>query len=127
MSTSITISAGSLTLTAELNDSATARRLAEALPVVGEVLRWGQEVYFETPVAAEQSDDARAEMAVGEIGYWPVGKAMCIFFGPTPASGPDGAPRAASPVNPIGEVLDDATALAAVKAGTKITVAVKRD
>jgi hypothetical protein len=126
LSATITISAGRVTLTAELNDSATAKRLAEALPIVSEVMRWGQEVYFETPVSAEPSEDARAEMAGGEIGYWPVGKAMCIFFGATPASGPDGAPRAASPVSPIGQVVDDATALAAVKAGTKITVAAKQ-
>jgi hypothetical protein len=42
-------------------------------------------------------------MEVGEIAYWPPGKALCIFFGRTPAS-TDERPRAASPVIPIGRV-----------------------
>ena len=118
----MTIRAGSVFLTAELNDSPTARAIGEALPIVSQVQRWGEEVYFETPVAADESEDARQDMRLGEIGYWPVGRAMCIFFGRTPASGPDGAPRAASPVNPIGQVLGDASALSAVSAGTEISV-----
>lgn len=122
MSAKITISAAAVTLAAELNDTPTAQAIAAALPIVGEALRWGEEVYFETPVAMERSSDAREEMSVGQIGYWAVGKAVCIFFGPTPASGPDGAPRAASPVDPVGRVLGDATALSAVAAGTKITI-----
>ena len=122
MSARITISAEPVTLAAELNDSPTSRAILDALPITGKALRWGEEVYFETPVAVEQSDDAREEMAVGEIGYWPVGRAICIFFGPTPASDPGGAPRAASPVNPIGKTVDDATALKAIADGTKITV-----
>ena len=126
LSAKITISAGTITLEAELNDSETARAVAAAMPIVGRALRWGEEVYFETPVSVVQSADARVDMAVGEIGYWSVGKAVCIFFGSTPASGPDGAPRAASPVNPIGKVLGDATALTAVTDGAEITLAAER-
>ena len=44
-------------------------------------------------------------MSCGDIGYWPVGKALCFFFGPTPAS-EDDRPRAASPVNIVGRVND---------------------
>lgn len=123
MTTKITVTAGTVTLSAELNDTPTAQAVAEALPVAGEVMRWGQEVYFETPVVMDAGADARAEVHVGEIGYWPAGRAVCIFFGPTPASGPDGAPRAASPVNPIGTVLGDVSALDGVGPGTEITLA----
>ena len=42
-------------------------------------------------------------MEVGEVAYWPPGQALCIFFGPTPASVGD-EPRAASPVNPLGSI-----------------------
>ena len=122
MTTKITVTAGKVTLSAELNDTPTGRAVAEALPVTGEVMRWRQEVYFETPVIMEAGADARAEVRVGEIGYWPAGHAVCIFFGATPASGPDGAPRAASPVNPIGTVLGDASALDDVGPGTEITL-----
>lgn len=122
MSTKITITAGTVRLEGQLNDTETARSVAAALPISGKVLRWGQEAYFEVPVAAAEGAEARAEMAAGEIAYWPDGKAVCIFFGRTPASGPDGAPRAASPVEPIGRVLGDAASLDAVSAGTKITI-----
>ena len=125
MSTRITISAGAVTLEAELDDSPTAKAILQAMPIEGQVLRWGQEVYFETGVSVGPSADAREEMSVGQIGYWPVGRAVCIFFGPTPASAADGRPRAASPVNPIGRVIGDAAALDAVPAGTKITLAAK--
>jgi hypothetical protein len=108
--TRITITVGNLTLNAELNDSPTARKIASALPFSVSFQTWGDEFYFEIPVADGPSDDARAEMEVGEIGYWPPGQAMCLFFGPTPASTGD-APVAASPVNPIGRILGDATRL----------------
>jgi len=62
---------------------------------------------------------ARAEVAVGEIGYWPQGAAIALFFGRTPASR-DTAPVAASPVNVFGRITGDATRLARVRAGGKV-------
>jgi len=102
----IIISAGDVSLPAELNDSPTARQIWETLPIEGTAKIWGDEVYFEIPVVAGQGPDARAEVEVGELGYWPVGRAFCIFFGPTPAS-TDERPRAYSPVNVLGRVLGD--------------------
>ncbi len=115
----IQITAGSVSLPAELNDSPTARLVWEALPIEAHANRWGDEIYFEIPVVARQSADARADVAVGELGYWPVGHAFCIFFGPTPASsGP--APRAYSPVNILGRVIGDATAFRSVADGAAV-------
>ncbi len=37
-------------------------------------------------------------MEIGDIAYWPEGKAICIFLGPTPVSSGD-KPVAISPVN----------------------------
>jgi hypothetical protein len=45
---------------------------------------------------------------IGDLGFWPPGKAFCIFFGQTPASQP-GEIRPASAVNVIGKVVGDAT------------------
>lgn len=118
----IVITAGNVTVTAELNESATAQRIWEQLPIQSEVMTWGDEIYFEIPVDADQAPDARAEVQVGTLGYWPVGHALCIFFGPTPAS-TNGEPRAYSPVNIVGHVVDDATKLRAVPHGAPIRVA----
>ena len=104
----ITITAGNVSLPAELNDTPTAQQIAAALPIEGRANIWGDEIYFEIPVIAEQEADARAGVEVGELGYWPVGHAFCIFYGPTPVS-TDDKPRAYSPVNILGRVLGDAT------------------
>ncbi len=125
MGQTITISAGSVVLEAELNDSASARAICQALPIEGSVNTWGQEIYFATPVDCPPADDARSDMEVGEVAYWPPGKAVCVFFGPTPASGKDGRPRAASEVNPIGTVRGDVTALASIADGQQVTLAAK--
>jgi hypothetical protein len=108
-----------VTLEAELNDSPTAQMIWEALPIVAQATTWGDEIYFGIPVQAEASTDARADVEVGELGYWPVGRAFCIFFGPTPASTGD-EPRAASPVNILGRVLGDATQLRRVRSGARV-------
>ena len=118
----IIISAGDVSLPAELNDSPTARQVWETLPIEGTAKIWGDEVYFEIPVMAGQEPDARAEVEVGELGYWPVGRAFCIFFGPTPVS-TDERPRAYSPVNVLGRVLGDATCFRAVREGTRVRLA----
>jgi hypothetical protein len=115
----IAISAGSVTMEAELNDSPTAQAIWEALPITGRANTWGDEIYFDIPVQAEQAPDARADVEVGELGYWPVGSAFCIFFGPTPVS-TGVQPRAASPVNIVGRVLGDATAFRQVTAGAAV-------
>jgi hypothetical protein len=115
----ITISAGGVSLPAELNDNPTAQQIAAALPIEGRANIWGDEIYFEIPVIAGQEPDARADVEVGELGYWPTGHAFCIFFGPTPASTGD-QPRAASPVNILGRVVGDATQFRGVSNGTVV-------
>ena len=121
MGTKIRIRAGSVTVEAELNESETAKAIAAALPIRGTVNTWGEEIYFTIPVDRPAAADARSEVQVGELGYWPPGKAFCIFFGPTPAS-IDENPRAASPINPIGKLLDDPKKLLQVKDGEEIVI-----
>ena len=117
----ITISVEGISLSAELNESNTAQKIWDALPIEGRANTWGDEIYFEIPVVSEQETDARADVEVGELGYWPVGHAFCIFFGPTPASAGD-QPRAASPVNILGHVADDATVLRGVRGGAIVRI-----
>jgi len=69
----IRILAADLEWTAELLDNETGSAIWEALPIEGKVHRWGEEIYFEIPVKLPEASDARQEMAVGELAYWPVG------------------------------------------------------
>ena len=117
----IKIEIAGITLHADLVENDTAQKIFEALPIERQVNRWGEEIYFEIPVQISEAPDARQDMEVGELGYWPAGDAFCIFFGPTPASH-DESPRAASNVNPFGIIDGDATVLSAVPQGERITL-----
>ncbi len=117
----IRITAGRVSAIAELDSSPTAQEIWNALPFEAPASRWGEEVYFEIPLQLEEGAGARQVMQVGELGYWPVGSAFCIFFGPTPASDDD-APRAYSNVNPFGKLEGDASVFAAVRNGARVTV-----
>jgi len=106
---------------AELNDSETALTIAEALPLEGMASVWGEEIYFDIPVQIGEAPDAKEEVEVGDMGYWPTGSAFCIFFGPTPVSTNE-EPKAYSPVNIFGRITGDLSRLRTVPDGSKIRV-----
>ena len=106
----IRIIVGKVSLEAELSDTPTAKKIAQILPFEGTFNTWGDEIYFEIPVQAELEPEAKEEVEIGQLGYWPTGNAFCIFFGPTPMSRGDKI-IPASAVNIIGKVLGDATEL----------------
>jgi hypothetical protein len=106
----IRIAVGEVALEAELNVTATAAKIGEALPIRSSFNTWGDEIYFSIPVDAELDDSAQEVVKVGDLGYWPPGNAFCIFFGLTPVSEP-GRIMPASAVNIVGKVTGDATLL----------------
>ena len=95
----IKLTAGQVTVTARLNDSNTARLIADALPFDSSARLWGDEV----PQATVES---------GAVAYWPPGKALCLFFGQQPYS----------PVNIVGRIAGDPSVLAAVRDGDTVRV-----
>lgn len=117
----IQITVGNVVLDAVLNDTPTARKMAAVLPLDLPFNTWGDEIYFEIPVAAEADETAQEEVAVGDLGYWPSGRAFCIFFGPTPMSR-GGKIIPASAVNVIGRVTGDVTRLKGVMDAGRILV-----
>lgn len=121
MAVNIVIEIGGTSLRAELFDTACAKRMAEILPLEVIPEEWGDEFYFSVPVDYPLDETATTKVKVGDIGYWPPGKAMAIFFGPTPLSRGDD-PVPASAVNLVGHILDDATVLKREKGGKRIIV-----
>jgi hypothetical protein len=117
----IHIQAGLIEFFGELNESITATTFWNALPITGKANVWGNEVYFTIPVVAEQEETAVEVVDLGTIAYWPPGRALCFFFGPTPASEGDEI-RAASAVNVLGKITGDPHVFASVKDGTLITI-----
>ena len=117
----INISVESLSLEAEMFETPTARKMMEALPFESSANVWGDEIYFDIPLSLELEPDARADVEVGDLAYWPAGPAFCIFFGPTPVS-TDDQPRAYSPVNVFGRVSGDTGKFKTISAGAVIKV-----
>jgi hypothetical protein len=116
----VRITAGEVEATAELNSTATAEAIWQALPIKGRANLWGDEIYFSIPVTLEL-EAGQELVSMGDLGYWPEGKAFCIFFGPTPVSRGNEI-RPASPVTVFAKMIGDAVVFKKVATGTGITV-----
>jgi len=121
MEEKIRIKAGNVEAEAVLNDSPTAKKIYEALPIEARGNTWGDEIYFAIPVKSSLEKDAKELVEVGDLAYWPSGSAFCIFFGPTPASRGNEV-RPASAVNVIGRVSGDARVFKKVGDGVKVKI-----
>ena len=121
MTRRITITAGKTRFQAQLNDTATAMAIMEALPLEARASRWGGEIYFSIPVEARLETGAREVVQAGELGFWPPGSAFCIFFGRTPASEGEEI-RAASAVNIVGRIEGKLDDLWTVPDGAKVSI-----
>jgi hypothetical protein len=86
--------------------------IVRALPIEGFAALWKEEVYFETPVIMGD-EKAKAKVQKGDLAYWPMGKAFCIFYGES---------QPYSPVNIIGKVTMNLELFANVKSGSVIRV-----
>ena len=117
----IVIKAGEIEAEAELNASATAKAIWQALPLEGSANTWGEEIYFRIPVSQALEPDAKELVQLGDLGYWPQGEAFCIFFGATPISGP-GEIRPASAVNVVGRLKSDPQRFLSVSAGASVRI-----
>ena len=115
----LNINIDQINLSATLNDSSTAQLIWDSLPIDGALNVWGKEIYFSTPLQTQTDSDATDIVNQGSVAYWPPGNALCIFWGPTPASTGDEC-RAASPVNIVGSINEDLEILNSVHSGTKI-------
>jgi hypothetical protein len=116
----IKIAAGDVVAFGELNETSTAEAIWEALPIEAQASTWGDEIYFSIPVHLDE-ENAQAVVERGDLGYWPVGNAFCIFFGRTPASRGDEI-RPASPVNVFGHLEGDPTIFRRVRGGEKVVL-----
>jgi hypothetical protein len=86
--------------------------LVRKLPIEGRAALWKEEVYFETPIKMGE-EKAKNTVEKGTIAFWPMGSAICIFFGES---------QPYSPVNVLGKITKNLELFKQVKSGTKIRV-----
>lgn len=82
------------------------------LPLEGRAILQHSKVYFEIPLKMG-IEKPRGTVKKGDMAYWPLGKALCIFFDDM---------RPHGPVNLIGQITEGIDLFAKVKSGTKIRV-----
>jgi len=86
--------------------------ITKSLPIKGRAALWKEEVYFEVPVKAGD-EKAKPTVEKGTIAYWPMGSALCIFFGES---------QPYSPVNIMGTITKNLDVFAETRSGTRIKV-----
>jgi len=86
--------------------------LVRKLPIEGRAALWKEEVYFETPIKMGE-EKAKGIVEKGTIAFWPMGSAICIFYGES---------QPYSPVSILGEITKNLELFSSVKSGTKIRV-----
>ena len=106
---------GTTTGDVELYDNHASRSLRKTLPQEIRMSSWGDEYYGELARRIDYDGDAlRDVFDIGEVALWPSGNALCIFFGPTPAS-VNGEPRMASDGVALGKITGDVSVLKKLK------------
>jgi len=121
MGRNIIIEAGKIMSEAVLAETEAASAIWDALPIESTSNTWGEEVYFSTPVTLSLDETAKEVVDMGDLGYWPTGRALCIFFGLTPMSRGDEI-RPASAVNIVGKIIGDPKLFNEVRSGEKVRV-----
>ena len=90
----------------------TADAILRGLPIEGMSALWQEEVYFGIPIKMG-NEKASPTVEPGDLAYWPMGSAFCIFWGET---------QPYSPVNIIGKVNKNLELFKKIKSGTKIII-----
>jgi hypothetical protein len=86
--------------------------IVRKLPVEGRAALWKEEVYFEIPVKLGE-EKAKPTVETGTIAFWPMGSAICIFYGKS---------QPYSPVSILGKITKNLDVFRQVKSGTRIRV-----
>ena len=113
----------------ELDDSNspnTVTKFVKNLPFTVGINLWGEEIYTDESPISQKEENAKALVELNDVAYWPSGKAVCLFFGPTPI-GKKGEIKPYSPVNVIGKILNpNKSILTKISDGLEATFQLKK-
>ncbi|MGB9169176.1 MAG: cyclophilin-like family protein [Nitrososphaeraceae archaeon] len=83
----------------------TVKKIVMNLPIKTYMNQWGEELYSDDTKIDVKYENPKKEVEIFDVAFWPEGKAICLFFGPTPISKIDKI-LPYSPVNVIGRVIN---------------------
>jgi len=88
----------------DTNSPKTVDDFIEKLPFTVDLNVWGDEIYTSESPITQPEENAKSLVQLNDVAYWPTGKAICLFYGPTPIGKP-GEITPASPVNILGKIV----------------------
>ena len=113
----------------ELDDSNspnTVKKFVESLPFTVGMNLWGEEIYTDESPSKVKEENAKPLVELNDVAYWPSGKAICLFYGPTPIGKKDEI-KPYSPVNVIGKILKpEKSVLEKISDGLEATFQLKK-
>lgn len=86
--------------------------IVRKLPIEGRAALWKEEVYFEIPIKMGE-EKAKPTVETGTIAFWPMGSALCIFYGKS---------QPYSPVSILGKITNNLDTFKIIKSGATIKV-----
>lgn len=88
----------------------TVETIVRRMPLEGRAALWKEEIYFEIPIKMGE-EKAKPTVETGAITFWPMGSALCIFYGNS---------QPYSPVSILGKITKNLEVFKLVKSGTRI-------
>lgn len=86
--------------------------IVRKLPIVGRIALYKEEIYFEIPIKMGE-EKAKPTVETGTIAFWPMGSALCVFYGKS---------QPYSPVNILGKITNNLELFNKAKSGTAVKV-----
>jgi uncharacterized protein len=86
--------------------------LVRKFPIQGRIALWKEEIYFEIPIKMGE-EKAKSNVETGTIAFWPMGSALCVFYGKS---------QPYSPVSILGKITKNLEIFSQIKSGTAIKV-----
>ena len=86
--------------------------IVRKMPVEGRAALYQEEVYFEIPLKMGE-EKAKRIVETGVIAFWPMGSAVCVFYGKS---------QPYSPVSVMGKITKNIEIFRQVKSGTRIRI-----
>ena len=86
--------------------------IVRKLPLEGRAALWKEEVYFEIPIKMGE-EKAKPTVEIGTIAFWPMGSALCVFYGKS---------QPYSQVNILGKITSNLEIFKQVKSGATIRI-----
>ena len=102
----------------------TVNEFVKKLPFTVDLNVWGDEIYSSKSPITQPEENAKSPVELNDVAYWPTGKAICLFYGPTPIGKP-GEITPASPVNIIGKIISPNKSVLEKADGEKATFTLK--